>query len=499
MSLFGYLAAGGLAGFGKALTDQAEEARRKAREDEEYARRQAERAENRSWELADRADDRGYREKWRDEQRGFEASERGRQGSADAGALGVIYGADAGFKAQPGTLGELLLRTESNSFDTLFGHSQRDGGKFAGIKPSEMTLAELEAFTDVNGEYGQWVKGKVGRVATPVGAGQIVGTTMRRAAKALNLPPDTKFTPEVQMQMVDFLAREAISGPKSAEGKRKALRGVWEGFKSVNDAELDRAIEAYEAGNIGVTFDKGNTDLIGAASNPDASPGVRSIAVSELDRRGRPNPAVKLTGEEWRKNKDGTETRYGQDDKGVMRPYTMPDGTPFTRDPETVKKPKTTRQISATLVKDIDKWAVDDNQYPPETVNMFVNEVERLINEDASLTERQAFFIAQQNAEYTDIKGKPGWFGREAKVIGRNLTGFRDPNAPQPPRRGFETMADDAPTMPSDAPRATPSLNAGQGSAPDPASLQVGQVIGGYEYIGGDPAVQTSWRKVATR
>jgi len=70
-------------------------------------------------------------------------------------------------------LGVMDKHEGGGSYDTLFGHSQ---DKF-GVKPSEMTLGQLYAFSDPSGEYGQWVKGQVGRVATPMGRYQFVGTT----------------------------------------------------------------------------------------------------------------------------------------------------------------------------------------------------------------------------------------------------------------------------------------------------------------------------------
>ena len=85
------------------------------------------------------------------------------------------------------TLVSLLRKHEgAGRADTLFGHSQR-GGKFDGVDVSKMTLAQLREFSRPDGEYGQWVKSKVGRVATPMGFGQIVGTTMRNTAAAMGL------------------------------------------------------------------------------------------------------------------------------------------------------------------------------------------------------------------------------------------------------------------------------------------------------------------------
>lgn len=150
-----------------------------------------------------------------------------------------------------GMLRGLIDRTEgAGRYDTLFGHAQRRGGRFSGVDVSKMTLAELARFTDIDGDYGQWVKGQVGRVATPLGRYQIVGTTLRKTAEEMGLPPNAIFDAKVQEAMFEHLARRRISGPRSAAGKREALRQEWEGFKHVPDEALDRAIAAFEAGGM---------------------------------------------------------------------------------------------------------------------------------------------------------------------------------------------------------------------------------------------------------
>lgn len=141
----------------------------------------------------------------------------------------------------------LMDRTEGGgNYDTLFGHSQRFNGEFQGVRVSEMTIGELSQFSSTSGQYGQWVKGQVGRVATPMGRYQIVGTTLRETAERMNLGPDTVFTPEVQDAMFHHLATQALSGKTSQEAKRAAMRATWEGFGSVPDSELDRAIAQFE-------------------------------------------------------------------------------------------------------------------------------------------------------------------------------------------------------------------------------------------------------------
>ncbi|UFM64249.1 hypothetical protein LOS78_01880 [Paracoccus sp. MA] len=144
------------------------------------------------------------------------------------------------------SLAGLLKRYEgAGDFDTLYGHAQNEGGRFAGVRPSQMTLDELDAFDK---EYGQWVAERNGGVvATPVGFGQIVGTTRRNAAKAMGLSGDTVFSPEVQQAMVDHLAWNRVKGVSDPAARRAALRQEWVGFSKAPDADVDAAIESIIA------------------------------------------------------------------------------------------------------------------------------------------------------------------------------------------------------------------------------------------------------------
>lgn len=183
---------------------------------------------------------------------GYEAM--GAAGYPSWGSLGATMNASGGLGAVPtgpvqgnGDLFSLIDRTEGGGrYDTLFGHAQ-NGGKFDGVDVSKMTLAELGAFASPSGEYGQWVKGQVGRVATPMGRHQIVGTTLRSAALEMGLSPDTVFGPQTQDAMAAHLARKRLAGTKDPHTKRAALRAEWEGFKHVSDADLDAAIAKFEA------------------------------------------------------------------------------------------------------------------------------------------------------------------------------------------------------------------------------------------------------------
>ena len=103
-------------------------------------------------------------------------------------------------------------------YDALFGFSNRSGGQFQDVRLTSMTAGQAAEFSAPSGQYGQWVKGQVGRVATPMGAYQVVGTTLRSAIDAGVVSPDERMTPEVQ----DRIGRWVLD----TQGT-----GAWEGYK----------------------------------------------------------------------------------------------------------------------------------------------------------------------------------------------------------------------------------------------------------------------------
>lgn len=180
---------------------------------------------------------------------------------------------------QSGGLLGLIDRTEGGgNYATLFGHAQREGGAFAGVDVSKMSIAQVLDFTKPTGAYAQWVAKQVGRVATPTGRFQIVGSTLRSAVKALGLGMDAAFDATTQDKIAGYLAANRLRSASTPEGKRQAMREEWEGFKHVSDAELDRAIADFEGkgSSIGVEaseFTQGSTP---------ASPAVQDSAAEVL-------------------------------------------------------------------------------------------------------------------------------------------------------------------------------------------------------------------------
>ena len=154
------------------------------------------------------------------------------------------------------TTQQTMELTEAKGYDTLFDNYETKSTPFRGTRVSTMTLGQLYDFSQPSNQYGQYVKTRLpesteaykkGQTSTPMGKYQIVGTTLRNVADQMGLPEDTVFNKETQDKMFLFLARDAISRGKTTTQQRKNLRKVWEGFKHVDNATLDKLIA--EVGN----------------------------------------------------------------------------------------------------------------------------------------------------------------------------------------------------------------------------------------------------------
>lgn len=138
----------------------------------------------------------------------------------------------------------LIDRTEGGgSYNTLYGNRQRrKGSQFEGTDVSQMTVGQVMDFTRPDGAYGQSVKNEIGRVATPTGRYQIVGTTLRSAASDLGIDPSTPYNSETQDRIANHLASQRLASADTEAGKMAALRQEWEGLRHVPDDQLRAAI-----------------------------------------------------------------------------------------------------------------------------------------------------------------------------------------------------------------------------------------------------------------
>ncbi len=120
-----------------------------------------------------------------------------------------------------------IFKGESGGdYGALFGYQNRPGGKFSNIDLTKMTIDEALEFANPSGNYGQFVKGQVGRVATPMGAYQVVGSTLRDAKKGLGLSGQETMSKDMQDQIGRWIYKTQGTG-------------AWEGYKPLSD---DQAI-----------------------------------------------------------------------------------------------------------------------------------------------------------------------------------------------------------------------------------------------------------------
>lgn len=187
---------------------------------------------------------------------------------------------------------------ESNGdYDTLYGNSHKGKGKFAGVKLTEMTVNEALEFSKAGGAYAEWSKSqkgvKPGTYATPMGAWQIVGSTLKDASKALGLKGDEKMTPELQDRIADYIyqtqgtdAWEGYKGPKKGGG----------GYKP---GAIDAAVKGNYSGEVDQPFGPGSVAVPSSATTkgakgqaPKFQPGVGFDGPSVLEAQSSMKAAL---------------------------------------------------------------------------------------------------------------------------------------------------------------------------------------------------------------
>lgn len=121
-------------------------------------------------------------------------------------------------------------------YGALLGFTNRPGRKFDDVDVSNMTVDELLDFASPSGQYGAFSKRAVGRVATPMGRYQIVGSTLRKLKNELGLTGQEQFTPELQDQLfLQLLKGRGYEKYKNGQISKAQfisnLKKEWEGLK----------------------------------------------------------------------------------------------------------------------------------------------------------------------------------------------------------------------------------------------------------------------------
>ncbi|WP_386681815.1 hypothetical protein [Loktanella sp. R86503] len=121
-------------------------------------------------------------------------------------------------------------------YNALFGFSNRDGKRYSNVRLTDMTINDALEFASPSGDYGQWVKGQVGRVATPMGAYQVVGTTLRAAKEALGLSGNERMDQATQ----DRIGQWILANQGTA---------AWEGYRGPQSQAPTPPTQAQQIGN----------------------------------------------------------------------------------------------------------------------------------------------------------------------------------------------------------------------------------------------------------
>ena len=152
-------------------------------------------------------------------------------------------------------------------YNALFNYSNRDGKPFAGTDLTRMTVDQALAFADPKGPYAQYVKSNVGRVATPMGAYQVVGSTLKDAKQGLGLTGQEQMTPELQDKIGQWIY-----------GKQGT--GAWAGYKGPQPSSV---AALQDSG-----YPMGGQSL--PQSQPAQMPSMTATAAMQPPQGGQPMP-----------------------------------------------------------------------------------------------------------------------------------------------------------------------------------------------------------------
>lgn len=114
-----------------------------------------------------------------------------------------------------------IFKGESGGdYNTLYGHVEKNG-PFAGTNLSDMTVDQALAFNAPTGPYGQYVRSK-GISAAPLGAYQIIHSTLKGVKSGMGLSGNERMTPDLQEKMGQYIY--------SKQGT-----GAWAGYRGPGD------------------------------------------------------------------------------------------------------------------------------------------------------------------------------------------------------------------------------------------------------------------------
>ena len=194
-------------------------------------------------------------------------------------------------------------------YDALYGFSNRPGGAFADVQLTGMTVDEAIQFANPRGPYAQYVKKKIGRVATPMGGFQIVGDTLKQAKQWAGLTGNEVMTPEIQDRLGQaILANQGTGAWKGYRGPRSgpATYRVGPGFRGKNPNYTAEPSVAPITAGLGATQPEeadpaaaGREMLAGLGQPTAQDEQLLAMALAAMNDwqaggRGEPPPQMKL-------------------------------------------------------------------------------------------------------------------------------------------------------------------------------------------------------------
>lgn len=165
----------------------------------------------------------------------------------------------------------------SGGYDALLNQSQTN--QFSDVRVSTMSMDEVLEFSAPGSDYFNYGKenapkgtfaAKNNLATTPMGQYQFVGSTLqdikdRGGFEALGITGETKFDQETQDALFVWYANDMLKTAGDDQNKKRSvLKGIWEGFGSASDEELDAVITDLETG----TF----TEPSGVETRPASKP-----------------------------------------------------------------------------------------------------------------------------------------------------------------------------------------------------------------------------------
>ena len=195
-------------------------------------------------------------------------------------------------------------------YNALFGYQNRPGGIFSDVKVSEMSIADILDFTNPSGAYGQFVANtrpdpEMG-VATPVGAYQVVGTTLRDAVKALGIDPSQKFNKATQDRIGKYIFE--TQGAKAFAGyKGPKMDG------QQPTAQQMQQMQQQPRGLMGFLRDPRTRQTLASLDRSGMFQGIAEQATRDIARQEQQREQQQLQNRtaEWLKSQPGGE-RYAQ-------------------------------------------------------------------------------------------------------------------------------------------------------------------------------------------